>query len=140
MNTFEDYVDEWDELKSKIAELKKQLAPLEDTEKKMRTQMAESVKEHLGDDWKEGMNNFLLQDGRTLKIKADIDRKVEMGEMANAREAYEQLNDTPCPFDDLFRVKYELQVKQYRTLSDTAVTAISRAIVAKPKMVVIELA
>jgi hypothetical protein len=118
--SFTDYVDEWDKLAGKIAELKKQLKPLESKELEMRKAIRDSVRQAMGVDFKEGMNNYLLPDLRTLKVNHKVTRSVDEASIPAAREEYRKLNDVPCTFDDLLRVKYEIEKKQVDKLEGDA--------------------
>ena len=129
--TFEEYVSQWDDLVGQIAALKKQLKPLTDGEMAMRKAIAKSVMEALGDDWKEGVNTFKLPDGRVLKIGYKLTREVAAAELPAAREEYALLNDAPVAFDDLLRVKYELELKEFRKLEGQAAKVFSRVVTTK---------
>lgn len=129
--TFEEYVSQWDDLVGQIAALKKQLKPLTDGEMAMRKAIVKSVAEALGSDWKEGTNTFKLADGRVLKIGYKLTREVAAAELPAAREEYALLNDAPVAFDDLLRVKYELDLREFRKLEGQAAKVFSRAITTK---------
>ena len=129
--TFEEYVSQWDDLVGQIAALKKQLKPLTDSEMAMRKAIVKSVSEALGDEWKEGMNTFKLSDGRVLKIGYKLTREGAAAELPAAREEYALLNDAPVAFDDLLRVKYELELKEFRKLEGQAAKVFSRVITTK---------
>ena len=129
--TFEEYVSQWDGLVGQIAALKKQLKPLTDSEMMMRKAIVKAVAEALGSDWKEGANTFKLADGRVLKIGYKLTREVAAAELPAAREEYALLNDAPVAFDDLLRVKYELELKEFRKLEGQAAKVFSRVITTK---------
>lgn len=140
METFEQYVDEWDKLCGQIADIKRQLKPLTDLEMQMRKAIAQRVQEAAGEQWREGVNNFPLPDGRTLKVTNSIKRAIEEGELAAAAEAYRQLNDVPCEFGELIRIKYEIDKKNWSKLGPQARHAVSRAVVASPQAPEVKLA
>lgn len=129
--TFEEYVSQWDDLAGQIAALKKQLKPLTDSEMAMRKAIVKSVAEALGSDWKEGTNTFKLADGRVLKIGYKLTREIAAAELPAAREEYSLLNDAPVAFDDLLRVKYELELREFRKLEGQAAKVFSRVITTK---------
>lgn len=129
--TFEEYVSQWDGLVGQIAALKKQLKPLTDSEMAMRKAIVKSVADALGSDWKEGTNTFKLADGRVLKIGYKLTREVAAAELPAAREEYALLNDAPVAFDDLLRVKYELDLREFRKLEGQAAKVFSRVITTK---------
>lgn len=129
--TFEEYVQSWEDMTTQIAVLKKQLKPLTDKEMEMRRAIAESLKSALGDKLKEGVNNWTLPDGRTLKFEYKVKRDIAVAEIGNAREAYMTVNDRPVEFDDLLRIKYELEKKAWNKLDGEAVKAVSRMVTAK---------
>lgn len=137
--TFEQYVDEWDNLCNEIAKIKPKLKILADKEMAMRKAIEASLVLALGDQLKEGGNNFPLANGRTLKYTHGIDRKVLEPEIKNARDEFAKLNDVPCTFDQLLRVKYELDKRNYDKLSDAAKKVVSRALETKFKAPILEL-
>lgn len=130
-NTFEEYVDEWDVLVGKIKKAEAELKPLKDLEKQMRLAIVEAAKKAAGSTWKEGTNTLVLADERKLKINYKLDRKIDEGSMQDARDEFAKLNDTPCTFDEIFRVKHELDKKNYSKLGSGALTAVSRCLVTK---------
>jgi hypothetical protein len=91
--------------------------------------MRDSVRAALGDKFKEGMNNWPLTDGRVLKINCKIDRKIADSELETAKKEYGMLNDVPCTFDELLRIKYELDKKNFNKLTGPAYKAFSRAVI-----------
>lgn len=137
--TFEEYVDEWDATCAQIAAITKQLKPLKDKEMVMRRALEQSVREHLGADWREGVNKLTLADGRVLKVTHSVKRTVEAGELPAARELYARLNDAPVSFDDLLRVKYELDKRNFDKLEGEAAKVFSRVLVAKDEAPKVEL-
>lgn len=133
------YVNTWDDLNAQIAKLKAKLKPLEDQEKKMRQALADSIKTALGEKLREGVNRYELPDGRAIKLTNKLDRKIEVAEIANAREAYSKQNDQPIPFDAILRTKFELDKREWDKLPDEAQKAISRMIITKPAMPTLEI-
>lgn len=132
MTTFLEYVNEWDELCALRAKLESQLAPVKAKELQMRKGIAESVKQALGDQLVEGVNNFPLGDGRTLKLTYKVDRSIAIESIEDARQAYGQLNDRPVEFDSLLRIKYELSKREFDKLGAAGKAAIADMIIAKP--------
>lgn len=137
--TFEQYVDAWDAKAKEIAKLKAKLKPLEAAEMQMRKAIEVSLKAAIGDELKEGVNDFTMVDGRTIKYTYSVERKISDAEVKNAREAYDKQNDKPVVFDQLLRVKYELDKKNWDTLSGPAKVAVSCMITAKPKAPTLEI-
>lgn len=139
--TFEEYVTAWDELCQKKAKLEKQLKPIKDEEMKMRKHITEALIAAKGSDLKEGANSFELVDGRTLKFANDIKREIENSEIENARKAYNDINDKgeDIPFDNLLRVKFELNLPDYRKLTEAQQKAIADMITSKPGAAKVEI-
>jgi hypothetical protein len=138
--TFEEYVSQWDSLCGQIEELKRKLAPLAAQELTMRKAIRDSVKTALGDAWKEGTNNLILQDGRTLKVVQSVSRKIDQDLIEITRKTYELVNDRPVVFDDLLRVKYELAKEPFSKLSGEALLVVSRMITSKDEAPEVKLA
>lgn len=137
--TFFEYLAAWDDLCRQKAILEEQLKPIRDKELEMRKSLAASIEISLGSDYKEGVNKFPLEDGRTLKLTAKIDRKISEDQIPLARAAYEKLNDRPVAFDDLLRAKYELSKRDFDKLSDSAKAAVSDMVTAKPAAPTLEI-
>lgn len=129
---FTDYVSEWDDLVDHIATLKKQLKVFTDKEMAMRKAIAESVQAAMADQWKEGMNTYPMPDGRNLKVNHKVTRTVEVSEIGPVRAAYELLNDRPITFDELLRVKYEIDKRNLDKLEGEARNTVNRMITSKP--------
>lgn len=129
MQTFEEYVTAWDTLAAEIDALKKKLKPLTDKEMQMRKAIAEALKAAI--EIKEGVNVLPLNDGRSLAYTHGIKREIEVGELENTREEFRKLNDVEVKFDELLRIKYELEKREWNKLSDAAKKVVSRMIVAK---------
>ena len=138
--TFEEYVDEWNDLVTKIAALKEQLKPLTDAEMPMRKAIRDAVQAAMGGTYKEGMNNFVMSDGRKLKVNNTIKREIDVSQIATVREQYSLLNDRPVEFDDLLRVKYELAKVEWNKLGPEAKHLTSAMITAKPDTADVSLA
>jgi hypothetical protein len=132
MNEFEKYVAEWDSLVGQIEQIKKQLKPLTDKEMEMRKSIHSSVCAALGDNLKEGTNTYTMPSGRKLKIVNNFKREIEVSMIPTAREAFSKLNDTSVSFDQLLRVKYELEKRAWSSLSDAAKRAVSTMISTRP--------
>ena len=137
--TFEGYVDAWNDLQGEIEKRKAALKPLTDKELTMRKHIAEAVKTASGDTWKEGVNTFLLPDMRALKVTIPLKREIDIPSIPAAREAFRKLNDLPITFDELLRTKYELEKKAFDKLGPAAKVAISDMIVVKPQAPTVEL-
>lgn len=131
MTTFAEYVAQWDDLCRKKAAIEEQLKPLAAQELAMRKALADSVKTALGAKLKEGVNTFPLGDGRSLKLTHSVKRDIEPGEIANARAKYDELNDRDLTFDQLLRIKHELDKTNWKKLTPAQRKAVSRMIVAK---------
>lgn len=131
--TFEEYVKDWDDTVAQIEALNETLKPLKAREMAMRKAIAASVQEALGADWKEGMNAYPLSSGRKLKVNNKLKRVIEVGEIEGTRAAFEALNDRPDSFDELLRIKYELDKRSFDKLSDAARHVVSRMLVTKPE-------
>lgn len=138
-NDFITYVEAWDALCGKIAEKKKELKEMTDSEMTMRKAIEASIETALGDAFKEGVNNYPLGDGRTLKVTRKIDRKIDPASLDLARDEYRKLNEAPVAFDDLLRIKYELEKKNFDKLSGASYLAFSRAITEKNAAPTVEL-
>jgi len=132
-NDFEVAVNEWAALQDFLTELKDLMKPLLAEERRARDEIAFALKEFYSDNLKEGMNNYELSNHRKLKFGLRIDRKIEPGELAIAREAFEKAtgghNDQT--FDDCIRVKYELAATPWKKLTGAAKKAFSRCIITK---------
>lgn len=138
--TFEQYVEQWDALVAKIEAIKKELKPLTDAEMPMRRAIHASVQAALGDLWKEGMNTYVMPDGRKLKVDNPIERLIEVPMITSTREAYALLNDKSVAFDDLLRTKYELDKASFNKLSDNARRVIQGMLSTKPGTPTVKLA
>lgn len=132
--TFSDYVQSWDDLCGQIEKLKAQLKPLTTREGIMRKAIADRVKEALGDDWKEGVNNFTLPDMRVLKVTNKLKRDVVVSgkQLDELRAKFDAVNDRPCNFDDLLRTKHEVVISEFRKLEGTSALVFAAAITTKP--------
>ena len=131
MQTFSDYVTAFEDLSNEVERMKKELKRKTDAQMVMRRELTRTIKDAMGDAFKEGVNKFSLADGRVVKVDYKIDRKIEESMVLTARQEYARLNDTPCDFDDLIRVKYELNIAPFRKLENAALLAISQMVVAK---------
>ena len=148
--TFEQYVDRWDSLRAKAAALTAQkaaltkdidaeLKTLAETEMAMRKAIAESVRTALGDSLKEGVNRFDMADGRRLKFTYAVTRAIDESQIAVAKDAYAKVNDAPVTFDQLLRVKYELEKKEWNKLGAGGKLAVSAMVTAKPAAPTLEI-
>jgi len=126
--TFEDYVMLWDRQRQLIANLvddKKrmttaidaEIAKIAEVELTMRKTITDSLKVSLGAKLTEGVNNVPLENGRSLKMTNKIDRKVDEASISMSREEYAKTNDNDgVTFDQLLRVKYELNITEFRKI------------------------
>ena len=130
--TFEEYVSEWESLAKTIADNKDDMRAIVSKEMVMRKAIEASVKEAAGSHWREGVNKFPLPDGRTLKITHKVSRTIDPEQLEVVREQYQQLNDRTVEFDDLYRVKYEINKRELDKLSDNARLVLSRMLTNKP--------
>jgi hypothetical protein len=131
MTDFNTFVQQWYALATQIADLKAQLKPLERQEMELRKALAESVNKAVP--LQEGVNNYPLPGGRVLKITYSLDRKVLPEHIEEARTEYNRLNSVPCAFDDLLRMNYEVNIKQFRKLDGPAALTFSRVLETKPR-------
>lgn len=128
--TFEEYVTEWYALKQEIAKRKAEMADIVTREMSMRKAIAESIDKVMP--LKEGVNKMNLPDGRVVKLTHKLNWKVDVEHLSTTREKFEQINDRPVEFDDLLRVKYELDKKSYNKLGDNAKTVVSSMLTVSP--------
>lgn len=124
MQTFEEYVDEWLKVKAEAARLK-------DLEMTMRLAIMGSVKNHLGEAFKEGANTHKMADGRKITVTHKVNRTIDQTQIDVIREEYNRLNDRPIPFDDLLKVKYDLVIGPYRKLDGKAAEIFSDLVTTK---------
>lgn len=118
--TFESYVDQWLKLADALDEIKTQ-------ELLMRKAIAASAFPAP----KEGTNNFVMADGRKLKLQHKISRSLEEAMIPQVRAEYELLNHRPVVFDELLKVKYDLAIVEYRKLDDAALVIVSKMVTSK---------
>lgn len=128
MPTFEEYVSEWDALAGEKAKLEKKLKPIKDREIAMRKEIVAGLVQTMGDQVKEGVNKFVLPDGRTLKFNYKLERKVDEALLPAVKEEYAALNSATVPFDDLLRVKYEIDKRSFNKLADAALLTFSKMV------------
>ena len=117
-NDFEQVVNDHAELQAIIADVEAALKPVKTAERKYRDSIAASMDAYLGEELKEGVNNYELSNGRTLKYTRTLERKVDDSALDTARKVYAEADDVPAgvAFDDLLRVKYELDKRMYNKL------------------------
>lgn len=137
MVEFIQYVEEWNQLCADIAKLEAKLKPLKAKEMAMRKAIVDSVGN--AQPLMEGMNSYQLDATRKLAIGYKLDRKIEEPAIALAREEYNKLNNRPVAFDQLLRVKYELNKRDYDKLSEPGKLAVSRMITTKPAAPTVEI-
>lgn len=139
-NDFEKVVNAHDQLATLIDEVKKTLKPLEVEERTMRDGIAASLDAFYGDKLVEGVNNYQLSNMRKLKYTYAVERKIEPSMVAVARAKFEAATDKTGAFDDVLRIKHELDAKAWKKLpaGGEAFMACSEMIVAKPKAPTLE--
>lgn len=142
-NDFEKVVNDHYQLDMLMAEVKKAMKPLETDERKIRDGIAASLNAYYRADGRtlnEGVNNYELTNGRKLKYTYAVERKIEPSMIAVARAKFEAAGDKLGTFDDVLRVKYELEAKPWKKLINggEAFLACSEMIVAKDKAPTLE--
>lgn len=139
-NDFEKAVNDHYELQMLLEEVKKALKPLEVQERAQRDAIAASLTAHYGDGINEGVNNYVMSNMRKLKFTYEVDRKIDESQLATARAEFDAAADKQGTFDDLLRVKYELQKRPWNKLlkGGDAYLAIAKCIVSKPKAPTLE--
>lgn len=140
-NDFEVVVNAHDQLAALLAELKKTMKPLETEERTMRDGIAESLIKFFGAKLNDGVNNYLLTNLRKLKYTHKVKRSIEDSMIAVARAKFEAASDKVGAFDDVLRVKHELDTKAWKKLAagGEAFKACSEMIVAKTEAPVLEI-
>jgi len=124
------YVDDWDALVAKIEVLKTEMKPLAAKEMEMRKAIVESV--DTAQKIKEGANKFLLADMRKLKIVQKINRTIDVPAIEATRALFAEQKDTGgVTFDELLRVKYELEKREFDKLPEGAALIASRIVITK---------
>lgn len=139
-NDFEVVVNHHYQLATLLAEIKQAIKPLETSERTVRDGIAASLITFFGSKLKDGVNDYLLSNLRKLKFTHKVERKIESSMVAVARAKFEQATDKVGAFDDLLRIKHELDAKAWKKLvtGGEAFTAVSEMIVAKPAAPVLE--
>lgn len=139
-NDFETAVVAHNHLANLIDEVKKALKPVELEERTLRDGIAKSLDVHFGTTLAEGVNSYVLSNMRKLKYTRKVERKIEMSMVAVARNKFDTAADKVGAFDDVLRVKYELDAKAWKKLvtGGEAFKACSEMIVAKPAAPVLE--
>lgn len=126
-NDFEKSVNNFADI-AELQELLKKLAKtVNESEREMRDGICESLRVFYGENLVEGMNTYKLSNGRKLKFTHKLDRKIDESRIQLARADY--VGDD---FDDLLRVKYELEKKAYDKLDAEQKLAVSKMIETKP--------
>lgn len=136
LNNIEKLAADFEDNLAAMAALKKQLAPLVKLDAELRREIANACWEEVGG-LEEGTNTVELNSGRKVKVKYEIDRKIESALIETARASIAKINDLPpgFVFDDMLRVKHELEKKVWNKLKDHAgaKAALADLIVATPK-------
>lgn len=130
--TFEDYVERWQQVK-------REARRLAEAEMAMRKAIMASIRNYQGDKFKEGANTIPLADGRKITGTHKINRSLSEDAIPLVRERYNELNDRPVEFDELLKVKHDLVVSAFRKLEGQALAVVSDMITAKegaPEVVV----
>lgn len=140
LNDFEKVVNEHDQLSALIAEVESTVKILKAEERIMRDGIAASLTTFFGKALKEGVNNYVLSNLRKLKFTYKVKREIEMSMVSVARAKFEAATDKVGSFDDLLRLKYELDKKAWNKIAagGEASKAVSEMIVAKPEAPTIE--
>lgn len=103
-------INEWNKVKTRVAEIKATLKPDADAEFKLRGKV-----KALFENIVEGSKNALdLGNGYSLKMKQDYTRKVDTASVATLSQA---MVEAQVPVSMLFRVKYDLDLTIYRKLT-----------------------
>ena len=139
-NDFEQVVNAHDHLAGLLEQVKKSLKPLELAERTMRDGIAASLIAYFGTKLNEGVNNYILSNMRKLKFTHKVERKIEPSMVAVARAKFDAAGDKLGSFDDVLRIKYELEAKPWKKLvkGGEAYMACSEMIVSKPAAPVLE--
>jgi hypothetical protein len=139
-NDFESVVNAHDQLAALVAEVTSSLKPLQAEERIARDGIAASLITFFGGKLKEGVNDYVLSNLRKLKFTYKVERKIEDSMLSVARAKFDAATDKVGTFDDLLRVKYELDVKSWKKLlsGGEAHKAVSEMLVAKPSAPTIE--
>lgn len=139
-NAFEEAVNAHDQLAALLDRVQSATKPLAAEERQMRDGIAASLIAFFKDGLTEGVNTYVLSNLRKLKFTYKVERKVDMAMVAVAREKFAAAEDKVGTFDQLVRVKMELEVKPYRKLphGGAAWLAISEMLVSKPAAPTIE--
>lgn len=137
--SFEAAVNDWHDLSQIVGFVKDTLKPLETQEREKRVAISSSLFTYFGDSLKEGVNNYPLSNGRKLKYSYGVDRKVAEAELEVAKKSYlDSAQPSDPKFDELLRIKYELEMKSFRKLSPEGRLAVSRMVTSKPKSPTLE--
>lgn len=137
--SFEAAVNDWHDMNQIVGYVKDTLKPLETQEREKRAAISSSLNSYFGDGLKEGVNSYTLSNGRKLKYNYGVDRKVAEAELEVAKKAYLDTAQPSDPkFDELLRIKYELEMKSFRKLSAEGRLAVSRMVTSKPKSPTLE--
>ena len=131
-NEFEECLNDWYELQQLQEAVKQAMDGINKEERILRDRYAESLRSYFGDNLNEGVNTYTLSNDRKLKLTHKVDRKVEASALQEARKFYEEAAQPgDKAFDDVLRVKYELDKRNYDKLSPAAAYAFSRCLVTK---------
>jgi hypothetical protein len=135
-NDFEKAVNEYADVKAMQAELAAQKKIIDAIEREQRDAIAESLRKFFGPNLTEGVNTYTLSNRRKLKLKHEVKREIAVSDVQAARDAYvkaAEVEAVPVAFDDLLRVKYELDKRKWKKLlaGSAAFKAFARCMVTK---------
>jgi len=134
-NQFITFVEQYAKDVENFEKEKRRVAVMERKVKEARMHIYNEIREALravDKDYKEGVNNIPLPDGRVLKITHKVTRKILPDQIEVARNHYARMApDNEIVFDDLLRIKHELFVRTYKQLSPAGKLAASWMIEAR---------
>ena len=143
-NDFESAFNDYELLKQLHEELKQITKVIGHEEGESRKAIATSLSVYFGDGIKEGTNSYTLSNGRKIKFGNNFNRSVDPALIQTAREKYDAVpaeERGSVLFDNIFRIKYEINKKEYGKLMQggSALVALGTAITTKPSTPTIEL-
>lgn len=131
-NPFEELVNQWAEQKDALQAIKDAMDTITVSERQLRDRLAEGLRQYYGINLKEGVNNYELSNGRKLKFTHKVERKISEPDLAAAKDAFTKAAvPGDKTFEELLRVKYELDKRNYDKLSEPAANAFSRCLTTK---------
>jgi hypothetical protein len=129
--SFDERMALWDQLSTELAANKRAMAQKTATEMELRKMLFGSIGQVM--ELKEGVNKYTHPvTGKTLKVTRTIKREIDVGLVQHSRDLFGQVNETPgASFDDLLRLKYELDKRAWKKLGDAHLVAVSHMVTAK---------